>query len=93
MKNLAKAFNAWMYDYIEDPEQFQREMTIVKKYAIQLGEGEEPTYGDNCAATLMHYLEKTREVSEETQEVNAIYTLKQIRRNLEKSIPAIDDVV
>jgi hypothetical protein len=55
---VAKAFNQWMDDYTQDPSAYERiEETAMAHLNAKL-EGQEPTYGDRCAAVLAAYIAK-----------------------------------
>lgn len=47
-----EAFNEWMRRYIEDPEQFEREMVSVNKFIAESRVGREPSYGEACSEYL-----------------------------------------
>lgn len=49
---LAKCFNEWMRRFIEEPDRYTREFQRVAEFQRQELAGEEPTYGQNCAAYL-----------------------------------------
>jgi hypothetical protein len=61
-KRIAEAFNEWLREYIEDPESFKATMTSVNELIDEELAGEEPSYGRDCALTLLEYLEKTQPV-------------------------------
>ncbi len=51
---IAKAFNEWMRRFEQEPERFEGEYARVKQFLQEQAAGQEPTYGERCAA----YLEK-----------------------------------
>jgi hypothetical protein len=50
---LAAAFNEWMRRYIEEPERFAHEIQTVRQFMATMADGNEPSYGDECAAYLL----------------------------------------
>jgi hypothetical protein len=60
MTKTAKAFNAWMYDYIKHPEKFEREWKSVSTFIAEKSAGKTPTYGETCAAVLRRYIAKQK---------------------------------
>lgn len=50
---IAAVSNEWMRRYIEEPEQFKREFEAVQDFLRQENNGEEPTYGQECAAYML----------------------------------------
>lgn len=47
---MTKAFNEWMRRFTEEPDQYEREYTTIKKFLEESNEGKEPTYGQICSA-------------------------------------------
>jgi hypothetical protein len=56
----ADAFNAWMDDYTNHPELFNREWQTVGKYLAERNGGETPSYGAHAAETLQQYIDGHR---------------------------------
>lgn len=55
-KIIAKAFEAWLEDYIKNPESFEPEIkTIMRKLKSK---GKKCTYGNLCVETLKSYISK-----------------------------------
>jgi hypothetical protein len=50
---LARAFNEWLRRFTENPEQFEHEWETVHKFLEERNNGEEPSYGDECAEYLL----------------------------------------
>ena len=48
-------FNRWMDEYIKNPDGFLKTQTLIKGHLQERADGEEPTYGELCEATLTHY--------------------------------------
>jgi hypothetical protein len=58
----AQAFDEWMRRYIQEPERFKREFEDVEQFVREGGtEGQDTTYGQNCA----EYLRRLREGEDE----------------------------
>lgn len=55
-RNTDLAFNEWMRQFIEDPEQFKQRMSEVKEFTAAKLENRKPTYGESCVATLERLL-------------------------------------
>lgn len=53
---LARAFNAWMDDYVNHPETFTSTTATALAHLRDRIDGREPTYGEVSAATLKAYL-------------------------------------
>ncbi len=49
---VVAAFNEWMRQYTEDPDGFRHSWQSVTEYLRETADGEEPSYGQNCAAYL-----------------------------------------
>ena len=49
-KQMAAAFNEWMRRYIEEPEKFASDWEAIRTFLAEEQEGQEPTYGEQCAA-------------------------------------------
>lgn len=47
---MAVCFNEWMRRFIEDPAGFAREFEGVNAFLAEQADGQEPSYGENCAA-------------------------------------------
>ena len=60
-EDYAKAFNAWMDDYMNDPKAFEKVETLAMKHLQERFGDVEPTYGQLCTSTLFEYLKKTKE--------------------------------
>ncbi len=52
MRTMAQAFNEWMRRYTDEPERFEAQFRTCGEFLTQVANGEEPTYGDHCAAYL-----------------------------------------
>lgn len=52
------AFNAWMMDYCENPEEFAKVEAEALKFLREKLDGKEPSYGDVAAATFEEYLKQ-----------------------------------
>ena len=48
----AAAFNEWMRRYTDEPGRFEAEFKTCGEFLSQAAAGEEPTYGQTCAAYL-----------------------------------------
>lgn len=57
-KKMAAAFNQWMQDYTENPEEFKDINHSAMEFLNEKLDGKEPTYGDECAALLSAYMDK-----------------------------------
>lgn len=55
MNDIARAFNAWMQDYVDHPEKFEREWKSVGQFLTEKTGGKEPSYGEICAVVLERY--------------------------------------
>ena len=51
-KKVAAAFNEWMRRFTEEPEKYEAEFRTVGKFLADQAQGQEPTYGQECAAYL-----------------------------------------
>lgn len=58
--NLALAFNEWMRRYIEDPDGFASAWASVKRSLAEQANGEEQSYGANCAAYICDLMAELR---------------------------------
>ncbi len=56
-KRLSRAFNRWMSDFLGDPASYEPFRETTENFLRERTDGVEPTYGDQCAATLMTLLE------------------------------------
>jgi hypothetical protein len=52
----AKAFNNWMDDYVNNPEQFESLTKTTLDHLRARLNGRAPTYGESCAVTFEAYL-------------------------------------
>lgn len=59
-KKFADAFNAWMMDYCENPEEFAKVETEALKFLCEKLDGKEPSYDDVAAATFEQYLSQIK---------------------------------
>lgn len=50
---MVVCFNEWMRRFIEDPVGFQREFETVNEFLREQSGGEEPSYGEACAAYMV----------------------------------------
>lgn len=50
-ERTAQLFNEWMRRYTEDPDGFEHSWSTIKEY-LSTPDGEEPSYGQSCAAYL-----------------------------------------
>jgi hypothetical protein len=55
---LARAFNAWMDEYVNHPERFSSTTEDALRHLRERVEGRAPTYGEVSAATLRAYLNR-----------------------------------
>lgn len=55
---MARGFNRWMYEYTEHPERFEAEFQSVGDFLTDLHDGNEPSYGERCAAVLTNYAQQ-----------------------------------
>lgn len=55
-KKYVAAFNAWMEDYCNNPEEFAKIENEALKFLREKLDGKEPSYGDVAAATFEQYL-------------------------------------
>ena len=55
-EEMVVAFNAWMQDYTENPERFQRTSTSAIQFLKEQLDGKEPSYGETCAKLMTEYL-------------------------------------
>jgi hypothetical protein len=51
-RTMAQAFNEWMRRYTDEPEKFAADFRTCGEFLAQVASGEEPTYGEHCAAYL-----------------------------------------
>jgi hypothetical protein len=49
---MVAAFNEWMRLYTEDPASFEAEFQTAGDFLRQTAGGEQPSYGEECAAML-----------------------------------------
>lgn len=54
---LAAAFNEWMRRYTDEPEKFDREWKVVSEFLAEKHAGQEPNYGQTCAAYLIELMQ------------------------------------
>lgn len=52
----AAAFNAWMDDYVNNPEKFESTTKSALDHLRERMDGRPPTYGETSAATFEAYL-------------------------------------
>ncbi|MNG33035.1 hypothetical protein D3C85_488150 [compost metagenome] len=55
---FADAFNAWMYEYTHNPEEFAKIEYDALKFLREKLDGKEPSYGELAAETFKQYLDK-----------------------------------
>lgn len=55
-EQMARAFNEWMRRYTEEPEVFEAEFRSVGRFLTEQAGGEEPSYGQACAAYMEEIL-------------------------------------
>lgn len=55
-EEMALAFNAWMSDYCDNPERFEKTSTSAIEFLKEKLNGEEPSYGETCTALMHEYL-------------------------------------
>lgn len=53
---MARAFNEWMRRYTDEPARFAADFHTIGAFLSQDARGEEPTYGDTCAAYLIEIM-------------------------------------
>ena len=56
--NYASAFNAWMDDYMNNPQAYENSHDSAVRHLKEKLNGEEPSYGEVCAEVLVNYLNK-----------------------------------
>lgn len=56
--NYAAAFNAWMDDYVNNPQTYESIYDIAMRHVSEKLGGYEPSYGEVCAEVLVNYLNK-----------------------------------
>lgn len=56
--NYAAAFNAWMDDYVNNPQAYENSHDSAVCHLKEKLNGEEPSYGEVCAEVLVNYLNK-----------------------------------
>jgi hypothetical protein len=61
MSKIADAFNAWMDDYVHDPEAFNGTTVSALHHVREKLDGQEPSYGAQCAAILQSYMDKAQQ--------------------------------
>lgn len=54
----AKAFNAWMQNYINEPEKYDSQWEVIKDFLAARSQGKEPTYGEICAVYFAELCER-----------------------------------
>lgn len=57
-RTVAAAFNEWMREYIDEPEKFKAEARSILEFVGSDIHGEEPSYGAECALTLLRYIDR-----------------------------------
>ena len=55
-EELVEAFDAWMDDAVNRPEEFEAELITMGQHVSERSAGEAATYGRRAAAMLEHYL-------------------------------------
>jgi hypothetical protein len=51
---MVQCLNEWMRRYTDEPERFEREITVVRKFLAERDSNEEkPSYGRECAAYMV----------------------------------------
>ena len=56
--DYAAAFNAWMDDYVNNPQAYENSHDSAVRHLKEKLNGEEPSYGEVCAEVLVNYLNK-----------------------------------
>ena len=56
--NYAAAFNAWMEDYMNNPQAYEDSHDSAVRHLKEKLNGKEPSYGAVCAEVLVKYLNK-----------------------------------
>lgn len=56
--NYAAAFNAWMDDYVNNPQAYESVYDTAMRHVSEKLGGHEASYGEVCAAVLVNYLNK-----------------------------------
>ena len=54
--HMAAAFDRWMDDFINRPEQFERLLDSAVRHLSERLDGQPHSYGEDCAAILREYL-------------------------------------
>ncbi|EIU1671330.1 MAG: hypothetical protein E6X63_25800 [Pseudomonas aeruginosa] len=57
-QSMSQAFNAWMDDFINNPEQFQSTEHSAMQHLNERLEGRAPSYGEACSAILAEYMKR-----------------------------------
>ena len=55
---LAKAFNRWLDEYENHPENFEQQWATIRRHLKEKAEGVEPTYGEKCVGMLNFYIDE-----------------------------------
>lgn len=80
-REVASAFNQWMREYIDEPKKFTATVRSITEFIGADISGERPTYGTECALTLLRYLEKQHESGEYAESDDASTPLPITVRN------------
>ena len=65
--NYAAAFNAWMDDYMNNPQAYEDSHDSAVRHLKEKLNGEEPSYGAVCAEVLVNYLNKLEQLALESK--------------------------
>lgn len=55
---VAKAFNRWLDEYENHPENFEQEWATMRRHLKEKADGVEPTYGEKCVGMLNRYIDE-----------------------------------
>jgi hypothetical protein len=55
--DIKRAMNEWMRRYTEEPESFEAEFKTVGKFLAEQADGQEPSYGEWCAAYMLKIID------------------------------------
>jgi len=72
-RTVAQAFNEWMRRYTDEPERFAREFKVCGEFLDEVAHGEEPSYGERCAAYLAGLMVEETAISGVVSALGGIY--------------------
>jgi len=65
--NYAAAFNAWMDDYVNNPQAYESIYDTAMRHVSEKLGGYEASYGEVCAEVLVNYLNKLEQLALESK--------------------------